>query len=101
MRFAVRDFFSSDEFCPGTAFCVLCLLNLMDPRKWLITTISMMLACLALIAGFNAAVDIYGLYRPTTGRRLVPLGDERIAKYLLSARYVPENFNAILSGASI
>jgi hypothetical protein len=73
----------------------------MDPRKWLITTISMMLACLALIAGFNAAVDIYGLYRPTTGRRLVPLGDERIAKYLLSARYVPENFNAILSGASI
>ena len=73
----------------------------MHPRLWLFTTISMTLICLAVVVGFNVVVDIYGLYRSTAGQRLIPLGDERIAKYLLSTRYVPENFNAILSGASI
>ncbi len=46
-------------------------------------------------------IDVYGLYRSTSGRRLHVLGDERVAKYLLSMRYVPQNFNALLSGASI
>jgi hypothetical protein len=73
----------------------------MRPGYWLLTTVSTVLLATATIAGLNAAVDIYGLYRPARGRHLPVLGDARVAKYLLSMRYVPESFNAILSGASV
>jgi hypothetical protein len=73
----------------------------MRPRYWLLTTLSTILIATAAIAGLNMAVDIYGLYRPSRGRRLQVFGDDRVAKYLLSMRYVPENFNALLIGASI
>ena len=73
----------------------------MRPRSWLLTTIVTMALAAAAIAAVNAELDIYGLYRPTPGRHLLVYGDTRIAKYLLSVRYVPENFNAILAGASI
>jgi hypothetical protein len=73
----------------------------MRPRYWLLTTISTVLIAAATIAAVNVAVDIYGLYRPSRGRRLPVLGDARVAKYLLSMRYVPENFNAMLTGASV
>jgi hypothetical protein len=73
----------------------------MRPRYWLLTTLSIILIATAAIAGLNMAVDIYGLYRPSRGRRLPILGDDRVAKYLLSMRYVPENFNAVIVGASI
>jgi len=73
----------------------------MRPRYWLLSTISIILIASAAIAGLNAAIDIYGLYRPTRGLCLGVYGDPRVAKYLLSMRHVPENFNAILTGASI
>jgi hypothetical protein len=73
----------------------------MRPRSWLLTTTLTVLIATAAIAAVNAAVDIYGLYRNPAGRRLPVYGDARVAKYLLSLRYVPENFNAILSGASV
>jgi hypothetical protein len=73
----------------------------MRPGYWLLTTLSTILIATAAIAGLNMAVDIYGLYRPSRGRRLPVLGDDRVAKYLLSMRYVPENFNAMIVGASI
>jgi hypothetical protein len=73
----------------------------MRPRYWLLTTLSTILIATAAIAGLNMAIDVYGLYRPSRGRRLNILGDDRVAKYLLSMRYVPENFNAMLVGASI
>lgn len=55
----------------------------------------------AATVGINMSIDIYGLYRDTKGRQLVDYGDNRIAKYLLSVRYVPKNFDAILIGPSI
>ena len=73
----------------------------MRPRYWLLTTLATILIATAAIAALNMAVDIYGLYRPSGGRRLPVFGDDRVAKYLLSMRYVPENFNALLIGASI
>lgn len=73
----------------------------MRPRYWLLTTALLPLVAIAAIAAVNWRVDIYGLYHPARGRRLPVLGDERVAKYLLSRRYVPENFNGVLSGASI
>ena len=57
-------------------------------------TLTVLIATAA-IAAVNAAADIYGLYRNPAGRRLPVYGDARVAKYLLSQRYVPENFNAI------
>lgn len=73
----------------------------MRPRYWLLTTLSTILIATGAIAALNMAVDVYGLYRPSRGRRLPVLGDDRVAKYLLSMRYVPENFNAMLIGASV
>jgi hypothetical protein len=73
----------------------------MRARYWLAATISAILISTAAIAGLNMSIDVYGLYRSTRGRQLYVLGDERVAKYLLSMRYVPQNFNALLSGASI
>jgi hypothetical protein len=72
----------------------------MQTRSWLLMTISMILGGGGALLGFNISVDLYGLYRHTEGRRLVVYGDERVTKYLLNARYVPENFNSILIGSS-
>ncbi len=73
----------------------------MKPTRWLLTTLVAFLLISAALIGVNMAVDIYGLYRDTKGRHLVDYGDNRIAKYLLSDHYVPQNFDAILIGPSI
>lgn len=73
----------------------------MAPSRWIMTTLSTLVVVTSTIGAFNAWVDIYGLFRSAQGRRLPVLGDPRVAKYLLSQRYVPENFDAILVGASI
>jgi len=73
----------------------------MRARNWLLTTIAMILAAGAGIAALNIWLDVYGIYRDTHGRHLEVYGDERVAKYLLSGRYVPENFNALLLGSSV
>jgi hypothetical protein len=72
----------------------------MRPGKWLLTTITLLLAAAAALSVINMSADVYGLYHSTHGLRLNVYGDARIAKYLLSSRYVPENFNAILIGGS-
>lgn len=74
---------------------------MMQPRYWLLTVISTILIVTLTISGVNVMIDVYGLYWPARGRRLPVFGDERVSKYLLSMRYVPENFDAILSGASV
>src|SRR3954471_4577508 len=73
----------------------------MKPNRWLVTTIVAFLLVAAATVGVNMSIDIYGLYRETKGRHLVDYGDNRIAKYLLSVHYVPQNFDAILIGPSI
>jgi len=73
----------------------------MSPRRWLLTTTLLVLGLGGGVIGTNVILDPYGLYRPTQGRRIVSYGDSRIAKYLLNARYVPENFNAVLIGSSV
>ncbi len=73
----------------------------MSPPRWLSYTISVTVAAGAIVAGGNAVLDIYGLFRNSHDRKLQPWGDGRIAKYLLSTRYVPENFNGIFMGTSV
>jgi hypothetical protein len=55
----------------------------------------------AILVGFDVSVDPYGLYHDTHGQRRLVYGDDRVGKYLLNARYVPDNFNAILIGTSV
>jgi hypothetical protein len=73
----------------------------MRASTWLLTTVLFVALAGGVIVGTNVAIDIYGLYRPVRGRHLPVYGDERVAKYLLSSKYVTENFNALLVGASI
>ncbi len=73
----------------------------MSRRAWLIEAVALM-ACLSIaVLLLNISVDIYGIFRDAKGRHLPVYGDERVAKYLLSEKYVPDNFNAILIGTSV
>jgi hypothetical protein len=49
----------------------------------------------------NFYTDTYGLFRSTRGRDLGIYGEERVAKYLHSYRYIPENFDGVLLGSSV
>jgi hypothetical protein len=73
----------------------------MRPGSWLLTTTLSVVFAAGAIAAANVALDIYGMYHPARDRHISVLGDPRIAKYLLSTRYVPENFNAVFTGASV
>jgi|SRR5665213_885069 len=72
----------------------------MTPRAWLTRTIGLTVLLVIAVAAANAAVDIYGIFRDPRGRHLPGYGDDRVAKYLLSERYVPANFNALIIGSS-
>jgi hypothetical protein len=73
----------------------------MSARKWIALTLLTTLAMGGGAALLNVRQDIYGLFRDTHGRRLPIYGSERRGKYLLSMRYVPENFEAIFLGSSL
>ncbi len=73
----------------------------MTARAWLIQTVASILAFSVAVILTNVAIDIYGLFRNSQGRHLAVYGDERIAKYLLSERYAPDNFDAVLIGSSV
>jgi hypothetical protein len=72
----------------------------MPHRAWLMAAFAMLL----LGAGINFAiawkVDLFGILRDPRGRVLRTSRHERQAKYLLNFRYVPENFDALVIGAS-
>ncbi len=51
--------------------------------------------CLA----FNIYVDIFGLFLGRTDRKVYT--NERTSKYLLSFRYIPENYNGFILGPSL
>lgn len=73
----------------------------MNPRKWLLTTLTVTAVLVVCCVAFNATVDPYGIFRDPTGRKLPGYGDDRLAKYLLNARYVPANFDSLLIGPSV
>ena len=73
----------------------------MTARTWLIETVGATFFLLIAIVLLNMSIDIYGIFRTAKGRHLLVYGDERIAKYLLSEKYVPENFDTLLIGSSV
>ena len=69
-------------------------------RQW----IGMTLATLAVVVGMTFALgyatDPYGVWRDPSGRKLRIYFAERKAKFLMSKRYVPTNFDGLLIGPS-
>jgi hypothetical protein len=71
-------------------------------RAWILLTLLTVVGIGGGVVAMNARLDIYGLFRAPKGRRLPIYDDsERRGKYLLSQRYVPQNFDAILLGSSV
>ena len=64
-------------------------------------TILTALALAGLGVAARAAADIYGLFRAPEGRSLPGYGDDRVAKFLLSTRYVQANFDGVFIGSSV
>lgn len=73
----------------------------LSARTWLVETVCLTASLLIAVVLVNMSIDMYGIFRNARGRHLVVYGDERVAKYLLSERYVPDNFDALLIGSSV
>ncbi len=72
----------------------------LSSSRWLFWTL--LLLALAVGAELGAAwrLDVFGVLRDPAGRALITSSHERQAKYLLNEAYVPENFDALIVGAS-
>jgi len=55
----------------------------------------------SVLVSINIYIDIFGLFRRIDNRKVAIYGEERIAKYLYSFRYIPENFDGVLLGSSV
>ncbi len=71
----------------------------MSSKRFLLTYVVITLTLVAIIAGINYSIDIYGLFRGTKDRKVYI--NERTSKYLLSYRYIPENFEGFIVGPSL
>lgn len=76
-------------------------LTTMSSAAFLKLTFAIVLGLTGFIVLVNISFDIYGLFRNAAGRELPVYHNERVAKYLLSYRYVPANFNTIVIGTSL
>lgn len=72
----------------------------MTSKQFLVYVATGILSLAVLVIPFNMTIDTYGLYRPAGTRRLYVFGEERVAKYLHSFRYIRENFDGVLLGSS-
>jgi hypothetical protein len=71
-----------------------------SPRTWLIAGFAALAIALAVNFYIAWKLDIFGILRDTHGRVLRTSRHERQAKYLLNFNYVPQNFDALIIGAS-
>src|SRR5450756_634004 len=72
----------------------------MTSRTWMMRTAAVIAAVLSLNFAVAILMDPYGLFRDSHGRQLTVAFAGRKAKFLLSKRYVPANFDALLIGPS-
>lgn len=73
---------------------------MLSPRRFVLNTFIITLLILIVTITANIYIDFYGLFRSTQGRHIVLHFNERFEKNLLSRKYVPENFDALLIGPS-
>ena len=68
--------------------------------RWLFWTLVLLVLAVAAELALAWRLDVFGVLRDPTGRALITSSHERQAKYLLNQAYVPDNFNALIVGAS-
>lgn len=72
----------------------------MTSKKWITLTAATVFAILCVNFAVAILMDPYGLFRDPRGRQLRVVFEGRKAKYLLSKRYVPANYDGLLIGPS-
>ncbi len=75
-------------------------LSMLSPRFFVVFVLAATLLVSVATVAANVAIDFYGLFGPVRGRHIVMHFNERFEKNLLSRKYVPENFDALLIGPS-
>lgn len=70
-------------------------------KRFFLTSLLVSCALAAAFVLFNVWMDDFGLFRDVKGRRIRIYSAEKTTKYLLSYRYIPENFDALLIGPSL
>jgi hypothetical protein len=73
----------------------------MSSRRWILLAFAIVLGIAAASAVAMILTDEFGVFRNPAGRQLPVYYAERAGKYLLSAAYVPANFDALLIGPSM
>ncbi len=68
--------------------------------RWLLWTLVLLVLAVGAELVLAWRLDVFGVLRDPAGRALITSSHERQAKYLLNQAYVPENFNALIVGAS-
>jgi hypothetical protein len=74
----------------------------MDSRRWIALTIATVLIVAAVDIIIAYMVDPYGIWRNPAGRKLpvAVVTNGRKAKFLMSKRYIPANFDGLIIGPS-
>jgi hypothetical protein len=72
----------------------------MNSTRWNIFVLALVILLAAAVSFSSYEIDIFGIFHDPTGKQLRVHQNERTAKYLLSQRYVPANFNALMLGYS-
>ncbi len=72
----------------------------MTAREWVVMNLSILAVVVLLNLLLAWKVDLFGLLRDPRGRAIHTSRHERKAKYLLNFKYVPDNFDALVVGAS-
>ena len=68
--------------------------------RWLLWTLVLLVLAIGAQLALAWRLDVFGVLRDPVGRALITSSHERQAKYLLNEAYVPENFDALIVGAS-
>lgn len=68
---------------------------------FLLSVVKYTLLLIGILVGINLYLDIYGLFRSVEGRNIPVYHTERISKYLLTYKYIPQNFNTVVLGTSL
>ena len=69
-------------------------------RRWIAGTLGGVALLVSLNLLLSWRMDVFGVLRSSAGHALVTAPHERKAKYLLNGNYVPQNFDALVIGAS-
>jgi hypothetical protein len=72
----------------------------MTSRQWILRTVAAIALILCVNFAVAIALDPYGIFREPRGRKLTVAFAGRKAKFLLSKRYVPANYDSLLIGPS-